>query len=256
MSQCNAWLDTRVRVIETHQQRSGVVLYQDNKNSITTSQPETKSKMSEEVKRAPIMSPKTRLSNVEKSVARERQVNKNLRTTIDQQENEIRELKRQLKALTRVSRCTINQASTNFLCSICLQDCKIGTDHNQSYLKCGHSFGLSCITRWFRDYGEPSVCPTCNQSASICDISEMDYKSVLETSYPAVAQEPLTNTQMLIQLAELRTSVSHHQETIKYLRSQVASWTDKYHKLTVNLAVAETQSKAGTKKKKKQILLK
>ncbi|CAH8482903.1 unnamed protein product [Schistosoma turkestanicum] len=69
-------------------------------------------------------------------------------------------------------------------CPICFELWTSSGPHKVCCLRCGHLFGYSCVTKWFKAAGKKAKCPQCNAKANRRDIRVLYCKNlkVLDTT--------------------------------------------------------------------------
>lgn len=145
-------------------------------------------------------------------------------------------------------------------CPICLEVWSNAGEHRLCSLRCGHLFGLKCITQWFSVAQNASArkCPECNTKASKKDVRVLYAKSLrcVDTSEIEKLKVQLTDTtrerdMFQKQLAQYQSNeviykqqLSSFQNTISDLRKRVQDLTSEK-----NCFVLQYQNKTLHEKK-------
>lgn len=83
---------------------------------------------------------------------------------------------------------TQDNGDSGNICTICMCEWTIGSDHRVCCLNCGHLFGRSCIERWIKEKGSLAKCPNCNKAAKRSQIRDLWCKSITAVDNSDVTQ--------------------------------------------------------------------
>ncbi|XP_052873716.1 E3 ubiquitin-protein ligase RFWD3 [Anopheles cruzii] len=131
-------------------------------------------------------------------------------------------------------------------CSICLDDWTISGEHRVVSLKCGHLFGLSCITRWLEsNLASQRCCATCKTKASLRDFRPIYAKAIrgLDTTREEALRAKLTIERDRV--AELRIKLGAANSDLAYQRRLVDQYKAKLDGLNAKADTAEVLMPTG-----------
>lgn len=119
------------------------------------------------------------------------------------------------------------------LCPICYDNWTNAGEHRLCSLRCGHLFGLSCVTRWL-DSQRKKTCPTCKKHVSRNDIRHIYAKKVItvDTHVVEMLKKQLVDVncekvQLQMELTKSKCKESLLMQEISSLKQQVTELTSK-----------------------------
>lgn len=121
-------------------------------------------------------------------------------------------------------------------CSICLEPWSTGGEHRITSLKCGHLFGLSCITRWVN---QDKSCPQCKAKAKKSEFRGLFVKNIM-------AEDTSQRDRAFLLLDLEREKVRDQERCEANLRRKVESQAQDLELIRLELARCKSQLSSET----------
>ena len=128
-------------------------------------------------------------------------------------------------------------------CPICLETWSNAGEHRLCSLRCGHLFGLKCITQWFNIAQNATArkCPECNTKASKKDIRIIYAKKLqcIDTSEIEQLKEQLKEVREKKDIAEKEVKLCQTRETL--YQQEISNLRLKVDELKKKLSLASSE---------------